>query len=170
MAPSRCRAPLQGAAAQNIARRLAVVGPMRSVSGFRSISRSSSSISTKVNTSAFPSISPGAIPTFNIPTPAPIALPIAAHAPTSTDDLFRQFMQAYMEDRWTPIPAQASVLVEHKEQLFKARFLDFYFGKLHLDCYRFCQQCEDQFDIARANEENCTPFAVFFLWDGISTR
>ena len=54
-------------------------------------------------------------------------------------------------------------LVEPKEQPLKARFPDLYFGKSHLDCYRFCQQCEDHFDTARANGENRTPFAASFL-------
>ena len=62
------------------------------------------------------------------------------------------------------------VLVEPEEQPLKARFSDLYFGKSHLDCYRFCQQCKDYFDIARANGENYTPFAASFFSDGISTR
>ena len=60
--------------------------------------------------------------------------------------------------------------IEPKEQLFKARFPDLYYEKSHLDCYRFCQQCEDHFDRARTNEENHTPFVASFLQDSISTR
>ena len=79
-------------------------------------------------------------------------------------------MQAYIEDRRPPISAQAPALVEPKEQSVKARFLDLYFGKSHLDCYWFCQQYQDHFDTARANRDNRTPFATFFLRDGISPR
>ena len=62
------------------------------------------------------------------------------------------------------------VSVEAKEHPLKAWFPDLYFGKSHLECYRFGQQCEDHFDITRANEENRTPFAASFFRDGISTR
>ena len=78
-------------------------------------------------------------------------------------------MQDYMENRRSPIPAQAQALIEPKEQPFKAWFLSLNFGKSHLDCYRFCQQCQDYLDTARVNTENHTPFAVCFLWDRIST-
>ena len=59
--------------------------------------------------------------------------------------------------------------VEPKEQPLKARFPDWYFGKLHLDCYRFCQQSKDHFDTTRANRDNRTPFAASFLENGINT-
>ena len=61
------------------------------------------------------------------------------------------------------------VTVEPKEQSLKARFPDLYFEKLHLDCYRFCQQCEDHFDIAKSNGKNRTPFAASFFRHSIST-
>ena len=122
MAPSLRRAPLRGAAAQCIARRLVAVSRMRSASGSKKISCSSSSTLTKVNISALSSVSLRATPTPDIPAPAPIAPPIAAPAPAPTNNLFRQFMQAYIEDPRPPILAQAPALVESKEQPLKARF------------------------------------------------
>ena len=91
----------------------------------------------------------------------------------STKKLFKLFLQTYMDtvknQVQAPIQAPAPLIqvptpsVKPKEQPFKACFLDLYFGKLYLDCYRFCQQYKDQFDTARANRDNRTPFATSFL-------
>ena len=43
----------------------------------------------------------------------------------------------------------------------RLRFPDLYYGNSHLDCYRFCQQCEDH--SAGANGPNRIPFAASFL-------
>ena len=32
-----------------------------------------------------------------------------------------------------------------------------------MDCYRFCQQCEDHFETAGASKPNRIPFAALFL-------
>ena len=87
--------------------------------------------------------------------PAPDA-PIPA--PASTNELFEQFMKAYLEAK-TPAPVQA----EPREQPLKARFPDLYYGNSHMDCYRFCQQCEDHFETAGATGNNRIPFAASFL-------
>ena len=50
-----------------------------------------------------------------------------------------------------------------REQPLKARFSDLYYGNSHLDCYRFCQQCEDHFETAGANRLNRVLFAASFL-------
>lgn len=62
------------------------------------------------------------------------------------------------------------VFVERKEQSVKARLSEIHLGKLHLDCYQFYQHCKDYFDIATINKNNNTPFAVFFLCEGIRTH
>ena len=124
MALSRCSALQQGGAAQVLARIVIAVDSMRSASGSRRISRSSSSNSLKVNTSALLSISPRAITTPDIVAPIFIAPPRATFALPPTDDLFRQFMQAYMKDRRPLIPAQALALEESKKQPLKAHFPD----------------------------------------------
>ena len=43
-----------------------------------------------------------------------------------------------------------------------------YYGKLYMDCYHFCQQCEDHFETAGATGFNQTPFVAFFLRGNIS--
>ena len=56
-----------------------------------------------------------------------------------------------------------ATLVEPKKQSLKVSFSNLYFGKLYLDYFWFCQQCEDYFDMAKANGDNCIPFATSFL-------
>ena len=119
------------------------------------------------------SLSRGSLAPTDAPEPTPG--PAASASPASTEELFKLFMRTYMDTVKNQAQVQAPVQVpappvEPKEQPLKARFPDLYFGKSHLDCYRFCQQCEDHFDTARANGENRTPFAASFLRDGISTR
>lgn len=50
-----------------------------------------------------------------------------------------------------------------RKRPLKARLPDAYYGKSHMDCYQFCQQCEDHFDTAGARGPNRTPFAASFL-------
>ena len=50
-----------------------------------------------------------------------------------------------------------------RERPLKAKVPDVYFGKSHMDCYHFCQQCEDHFETAGATGSNRTPFAASFL-------
>ena len=50
-----------------------------------------------------------------------------------------------------------------REQSLKAWFSELNYGNFHLDCYRFCQQCKDDFEIARANKLNRVLFAALFL-------
>ena len=53
--------------------------------------------------------------------------------------------------------------LELQEKPFKAWFADLYYGNLHMNCYWFCQQCKDHFEIARAKRPNRIPFAASFL-------
>ena len=55
-----------------------------------------------------------------------------------------------------------------REGQLKARFPDLYYGKSHMECYHFCQQCKDHFDTAGATGSNRTPFAASFLHGWIS--
>ena len=50
----------------------------------------------------------------------------------------------------------------------KARFLDLYHRKSHIECYQFFYQCEDHFATAGATGPNQTPFAASFLFGRIS--
>ena len=57
-----------------------------------------------------------------------------------------------------------------RERPLKAKVPDVYFGKSHMDCYHFCQQCEDHFETAGATGSNRTPFATSFLRGKINFR
>ena len=69
-----------------------------------------------------------------------------------------------------PSLALAPVVFEVPREKLKAHFPDMYRGKSHIDCYNFCQQCEDYFATAGATEPTRIPFAASFLWDRISFR
>ena len=72
------------------------------------------------------------------------------------------------------LQAQANRLEQQgpRERPLKARFPDLYFGKSHMECYYFCQECEDHFDTAGATGPNRTPFAVgsVFVFTNISVK
>ena len=94
----------------------------------------------------------------NTPTHSSTVFCAPTSAPPSTDELFKQFMKAYLESNQGP----KQPLKERKQHL-KAKVPDVYYDKLHMDCYHFCQQCEDHFETSQATRTNWTPFAVFFL-------
>ena len=63
-----------------------------------------------------------------------LAIALAA-APSLDNKLFKQFMKAYLE---VQVPDQTEVDTKPCKQFFKARFPDFYYGNLYMDCYQFC--------------------------------
>ena len=69
-----------------------------------------------------------------------------------------------------PAPALASIVAEAPWEKLKARSPDLYREKSHMDCYNFCQQCEDYFATAGATGPTRIPFAASFLQDRISFR
>ena len=66
--------------------------------------------------------------------------------------------------------AQTQALVEPRERPLKARTPETYWGKSHMECYHFCQQCEDCFKTLGATGMNRTPFTASFLRGSISLR
>ena len=64
--------------------------------------------------------------------------------------------------------AQAQALAEPQERPLKARTPETYFGKSYMDCYYFCQQCEDYFETSVPIGMNYTPFAATFFRDLIN--
>ena len=94
----------------------------------------------------------------------------------SEDDLQRIF-KAVLEARApvpapipAPAPAPAPIVAKAPREKLKTRFPDLYCGKSHMDCYNFCQQCEDYFAIARVTGPTRIPLATSFLRDRISFR
>ena len=70
----------------------------------------------------------------------------------------------------TVVKAQALPSDGPREKPLKARSPDVYRGKSHMECYNFCQQCEDHFATAGAKGSNRIPFAASFLCDRINFR
>ena len=126
IALSSCRQrPLQGASAQSVVQRCVKEESRRST-----CSSSSNSPETDFGTSTPP---PANQKATSVQGPAP------ALALTPTNDLFTQFMQAYIENRRQPTPAAA--LVEPREDTLdrplKARNPDHYYVNWHMQCYYF---------------------------------
>ena len=65
------------------------------------------------------------------PTPGPklVPAPVPASAPPSLNELFKQFMRAYLESNQglRQLPAE-------REQSFKAKIPELYYAKSHMDC------------------------------------
>ena len=66
--------------------------------------------------------------------------------------------------------AQTQALTEPAERPLKAKTPETCAGKFHMDCYHFCQQCEDYFEITGATGMNRTFFTGNFLRGPISLR
>ena len=86
-------------------------------------------------------------------------------APPSTNELFKRFMKAYFKSN-----QGSSQPLEERKRPFKAKVPDVYYGKLHIDCYYFCQQCENHFKTSRVIETNQTLFEASFFCENISIR
>ena len=85
-------------------------------------------------------------------------------APLPTEDLFTKFIKVFIKT------TQAQALAEQQERLFKARILETYSGKSHMDCYYFCQQYEEYFETSGTIRMNCTLFAAIFFCGTVSFR
>ena len=97
--------------------------------------------------------------------PALVPAPVPASAPFSSDELFKQFMGAYLESNQEPRQPPAE-----RKRFFKAQVPKVYYGKSHMDCYYFCQKCEDHFETPETTGNNPTLFAAFFLRENISVH
>ena len=98
--------------------------------------------------------------------PTPPEAPTLSLFPPPTKDLFTKFMKVFMKTT----QAQAQALADPRERQLKARIPETYWGKFHIECYHFCQQCEDHFKTLGATGINCIPFVASFLHSSISIR
>ena len=96
------------------------------------------------------------------PTP-PEALTLSL-VPPPVKNLFTKFMKVFIET------TQAQTLAEPQERLLKARTPETYWGKSLMECYQFCQKCENYFETSGAIGMNCTPFTASFFRGSISLR
>ena len=114
------------------------------------------------STSPAPSRNPTPGPDL-VPALIPAPIPAPTPAPVASDELFKKFMKAYLETNQGPKQPE-------RERNLKAKVPEVYYGKSHMDCYHFCQQCEDHFETVGATGFNRTPFAAFFLRGNISVH
>ena len=70
----------------------------------------------------------------------------------------------------TVLKAQVPSFDKLFEKPLKAKSPDVYCSKFHIECYNFCQQCEDYFATAGAKGSNHIFFATFFLCNHINFR
>ncbi len=63
--------------------------------------------------------------------------------------------------------AQPAEARDDTDRLFKPRNPDLYYGNSHMECYYFCQQCEDHFEFAGSLGHKRVAFAARFLKDCI---
>ena len=96
-------------------------------------------------------------PTF-FETPTPPLIPPPA------EDLFTKFIKVFIET------TQAQALAESWKRPLKGRTPETYWGKSHMECYHFCQQCEDHFKTSGATGVNLTPFPASFFRGSINLR
>ena len=78
--------------------------------------------------------------------PAGPKSPAATSVPKYSEDDLQRILKAVLEARApAPAPAPAPVVSEVSRKKLKACSPDIYCEKSHMDCYNFCQQCEDYF-------------------------
>ena len=121
--------------------------------------------------------SKGATILSHIGTPAPSCAPTpgSAPAPSSTENLLQQLITTYVAtlkalEQSQTVQSQVRANQKPREKPLKAKNPDLYFGKSYMDCYNFCQQCEDHFAMARATGSNHIPCATTFLCGTINLR
>ena len=93
------------------------------------------------------------------------------NVPKYSKDNLQWIFKAVLE-AWAPALASASapVVFEVLWEKLKARFPSVYREKSYIDCYNFCQQCEDYFAIKEITESIQISYAASFFRDWISFR
>ncbi len=66
--------------------------------------------------------------------------------------------------------APAAEARDDTDRPLKPRNPDLYYGHSHMECYYFCQQCEDHFEVAGSLGHKHVSFASGFLKDHILNR
>ncbi len=76
-------------------------------------------------------------------------------------------MRTYIEMVWDQVlvalAAPAAEARDDTNRPLKPWNPDLYYGNLHMECYYFCQQCEDHFEVAGSLGHKRVFFAAGFL-------
>ncbi len=108
-------------------------------------------------------------PALRRPALGPIPAPAPAPTP-APNNLFQEFMQTCIErvrDQASATPAPDIEARDNTDRPLKPRNPDLYYDNLHMECYYFCQQCENYFEVARSLGHKRVLFASGFLKDRI---
>ena len=99
-----------------------------------------------------------AFPSLETPIPPLVLSP--------TENLFTRFIKVFIKMTL----AQDQALAKPRERLLKAKTSNIYSRKSHMDCYHFCQQCNDYFKTSGTTGINHILFTATFLCGTISFR
>ncbi len=111
-------------------------------------------------------------PVISVPAPGPE--PALTPAPAPNNDFFQEFMQTYIKRVRGQAPvalaAPAAEVRDNTDRPLKLRNPDLYYGHLHMECYYFCQQCKDHFEVAGSLGHKRISLAAGLLKDCILNR
>ncbi len=113
-------------------------------------------------------------PAIRAPAPGPAPAPTSVAPP---NNFFQEFMRTCIErvkDHTPAAPVAPAVPAaearDDTDRPLKPRNPDLYYSHLHMECYYFCQQCEDHFEVAGSLDHKRVPFAAGFLKARILNR
>ncbi len=114
-------------------------------------------------------------PAIRRPAPSPVPGPARASVPAPVappNDFFQEFMRTFIEktQATAALAASATKARNNTDRPLKPQNPDLYYGHLYMECYYFCQQCEDHFEVAGSLGHKRVPFAIGFLKDRILNR
>ena len=103
------------------------------------------------------------IPTSVLAPPLALAKLVAKYTDADLQQAIKLALKSFVQGQQQAQSKIALPTLEPQERPLKARFSDLYYSNSHMDCYGFCQQYEDYFEIAEAKRLNKIPFAASFL-------
>ena len=97
--------------------------------------------------------------------PAPSLAPAPTSMAPPNNDLFQEFMRTYIKR----VQDQALVgeVRDKFDKVFKFQNPDLYYDYSYMECYYFCQQYKDNFEITGSQSHKRVFFAAGFLKDHI---
>ncbi len=107
------------------------------------------------------------------PTPGPVPAPIPALV-ALLNDLFQEFMRTCIKrvrDQAATVSAVlAAEIRDNTDRPLKLRNPDLYYGHSNIECYYFCQQCKNYFEVTGLLGYKRILFIARFLKDHILNR
>lgn len=95
---------------------------------------------------------------------APASAPVLKYTEEDHQKIEKYYMDLFIQAK---VQKQAP---QDEELVIEVRFPDLYFGKSHMECFEFCLQCENHFDLAGVTGHNRSTVAASFLRGRINFR